>query len=59
MQFAIAVAGAIAIIVVGFVVLFLAWRGYKTKKEWFPLVLAICAFPILIIFAVLIVHGNL
>lgn len=59
MQFAIAVAAAIAIIVVSFVVLFFAWRGYKTKKEWFPLILAICAFPVLILLAVLIVHGNL
>lgn len=58
-MFAIAVAAAIAIIVVGFVALFFAWRGYKRQKEWFPLVLAICALPILILLAALIIHGNL
>jgi hypothetical protein len=58
-MFAIAVAGAIATIIVGLVALFLAWRGYKRQKEWFPLVLAICAFPILILLAALIIHGNL
>lgn len=59
MQFAIAIAAAIAIVIVSFVVVYLAWRGYKTKKEWFPLILAICAFPVLIVLAVFIVHGNL
>jgi predicted permease len=59
MQFAIAVAAAIAIIVVGLIVLFIAWRGYKRQKEWFPLILAICAFPVLILLVVLIIQGNL
>ena len=58
-MFAIAVAAAIVIIIVGFVALFFAWRGYKRQQEWFPLVLAICALPILILLAALIIHGNL
>jgi hypothetical protein len=59
MQFTIAVVAAIAIIVVAFIALFFAWRGYKRQKELFPLILAICALPILILLAALVIHGNL
>ena len=59
MQFAIAVIAAIVIVVVAILAIYFAWRGYKTKDELFPFILSICAFPILLLLAGLIIHGNL
>ena len=58
-MFAIAVIAAIVIVVVAIIVVYFGWRGYKTKKELFPFILSICAFPILLLLAGLIIHGNL
>jgi hypothetical protein len=58
-MFAIAVIAAIVIVVVAIMVLYFGWRGYKTKNELFPLILSICVFPILLLLAGLIIHGNL
>ena len=58
-MFAIAVIAGIIIVAVAIVVVYFGWRGYKTKDELFPLILSICVFPILVLLAGLIIHGNL
>jgi hypothetical protein len=58
-MFAIAVIAAIAIVAVAIIFIYFAWRGYKTKDELFPFILSICAFPILLLLAGLIIHGNM
>jgi hypothetical protein len=59
MQFAIAVIVGIIIVAVAFIAVYLGWRGYKSKNELFPFILSICAFPILLLLAGIIIHGNL
>jgi NADH:ubiquinone oxidoreductase subunit K len=58
-MFAIAVIAGIIIVAVAIIVIYFGWRGYKTKGELFPFILSICAFPILVGLAVLIIHKNL
>ncbi len=59
MQFAIAVIATIVIVVVGIIFIYFTWRGYKTKDELFPLILSICAFPVLLLLAGVIMYKNL
>lgn len=59
MKFAIALIAAIVIVVINLVLIYLAWRGYKTKQEFFPLILALCALPVVVVLAGMIVYGNM
>ncbi len=59
MHFAIAVIAGIVIVAVAIIAVYFGWRGYKTKNELFPFILSICAFPILLLLAGIIIHGNL
>ncbi len=59
MQFAIAVIAAIVVVVVAILAIYFTWRGYKTKQELFPFILSICAFPVLLLLAGIIMHKNL
>lgn len=53
-----AIAIAIVIVAMNLAAIFFAWRGYKKQSEWFPLILAICALPVVAVLAGMIVYGN-
>ncbi len=59
MQLTIAVIAGIIIVIAGIVAIYFAWRGYKAKNELFPFILSICALPVLIFLAGIIIHKNL
>jgi multisubunit Na+/H+ antiporter MnhB subunit len=59
MKLAIAIVAAIVVIAVNLVLIYLAHRGYKKEKEWFPLLLAIIALPVVVAFMGMIVYANL
>ena len=54
-----AIAAVVVMVVVNLILIFLSWRGYRKSNEWFPLVLAICAFPVGAVLAGMMVYGNL
>jgi hypothetical protein len=58
-MFAIGVIAAIVVVAVGITLIYFGWRGYKTKNELFPFILSICAFPLLLLLASIIIHRNL